>query len=155
MTGRRGSVRGRSIGARLRFPIYAVLLATGLFLFHAAWYEYQWFQIVGFLLAAAGLLLLNLAAVGIWRSLAVPLIASSRGIVRYLTAVPFWFLGGAIGYTIGMLTAKKLGLLEFWDQPIAPIVLDGGLLSCCVNIVHEVLMRRGPARENPSSTSNV
>jgi hypothetical protein len=122
-------------------PVYSVLISTGLTLFHAAWYDSAWYNVIGFFIAALGLTSLAFVSYRIWRFLVVPLFRSYDGWLMHLSVLPFSVFGSAIGYTIGMLVARKTDLLVFWDQPVRLIVQDGALLGCLVLGLHEAIQR--------------
>jgi hypothetical protein len=55
-------------------------------------------------------------------------------VLGYATRLPFWYFGGGISYTVGLLFAGKFGLLGVWDQPVAGHFDFGGRIGCLVQI---------------------
>ena len=62
--------------------------------------------------------------------------ASGGPVGQQLLRLPFWFMAGGCGYTTGMLTAKKLLLLGFYDTPVRPIFLLGGVMGCALQLIY-------------------
>jgi hypothetical protein len=51
----------------------------------------------------------------------------ARILLRWGSRVPFWYIGGAVGYVVGMLVAKKAGMLAFYDIPVRALFEFGGV----------------------------
>jgi hypothetical protein len=64
-------------------------------------------------------------------------VGATLSVTGILRALPFWFFSGGCGYTTGMLAAKKLLLLGFYDVPVRPIFLLGGITGCVLQMVYE------------------
>jgi len=58
--------------------------------------------------------------------LVLPVIRHPRSIPNSLFRLAIWFLAGGMGYTLGLLIAKKNGLIWMLDRPIRHHFIIGG-----------------------------
>ncbi|HTK81183.1 MAG TPA: hypothetical protein VL633_02735 [Bacteroidota bacterium] len=58
----------------------------------------------------------------------------------FLARLPFWYMACGIGYTIGMLAAKKLGLIGFYDVPISAVFRLGARTGLAQLLMMQLLL---------------
>ena len=71
----------------------------------------------------------------IWRTAVMPMRKNPFGWFDLATQLPFWYFAGALGYTLGLIVTKKIGLLIVFDVPIKPFFLFGGLCGTIFQII--------------------
>jgi hypothetical protein len=110
---------------------FAALALHGIFgLVH--WYTWNAYLLIGLSLSLFG-----------WggsllrRTLTDRNVGPTRSALGMLSGLPFWFFSGGCGYTTGMLIAKKLLLLGFYDIPVRPIFLLGGIIGCALHVIYK------------------
>jgi|WetSurMetagenome_2_1015567.scaffolds.fasta_scaffold174699_2 hypothetical protein len=73
----------------------------------------------------------------LWEYLVLPVIQNPHSPVNAMFRFTIWFLAGGIGYTFGLLIAKKNGLIFIADRPIMHhVILGGG-----AGIIFQILAR--------------
>ena len=115
----------------LNFGI-ACIAGCGVFFLHGLRGAVHWWSIGGYALIGACVSFICWGSDVLWRGSVVPIVSGSRWSFIYCTRIPFWWIGGAISYTLGMLLAKKLQLIGFYDIPVKPIFILGGQIGCAV-----------------------
>ena len=82
----------------------------------------------------------------VWNAAVAPLIGSSHRWPVYLTRLPFWYMAGGMGITLGILIAKKYSLLDLYEIPVKPYFTEGARIYIAVQItvslLIEVVLRR-------------
>jgi len=102
--------------------------AVGVFLAGLSRGTAGWNQLPGFLPAAFTLALSGWACERVWHAGVAPFV---RGLSEWgtcLTRIPFWFMAGGMGATIGILIAKKYAVLDIQDIPVKPIFAQGAYI---------------------------
>lgn len=66
----------------------------------------------------------------------------------YLTRLPFWFIGGGIGYTFGLLVSERCGLLSVQDIPVKPLFVSGSYFGLLLQFVLQVRIYRFVRRDH-------
>jgi hypothetical protein len=56
------------------------------------------------------------------------------GMIAILTKIPLWYVAGGAGYIAGMVIAEKNRLIGFYDIPIRPLFVRGGVIGCCLQL---------------------
>jgi hypothetical protein len=66
----------------------------------------------------------------------------SRGAIRAaVSQLPFWFLGGGIGYCTGIVCLKAWGAVDVQDNPFRPMFIAGAETGIIVSGILTVLSR--------------
>jgi len=115
-------------------PLYGLFggavaaLLHGLFgLVH--WYSWEAYLLIGLFISIAGWL-----GDLLWRTTVETSSGHPASSLAVLSRIPFWFLAGGIGYALGMILSKKLFLLGFYDKPMRPIFILGGIIGVAIQI---------------------
>lgn len=82
------------------------------------------FLAAGLMMVAAGRL-----ADRIWDGTMLEAVRPSPGTADLLWRMPFRLMGGAVGFTVAMLGAKRLDLIDLRDIPVVEIFATGALLA--------------------------
>ena len=154
------SMAGRSIASLVTFDVgentsygifrivvRSVLIALLLFIGYTGYEGWHNEYIPGFLEVGAVISFLMWGSERIWKITVMPMIAQFPWWGGLASKLPFWFLGGGIGYTAGMLTAKKLGLLIVYDRPVEMLFLFGGKFGMTIQLVASVIAYRMAKQE--------
>lgn len=96
--------------------------------------------IPGYMLVGLSVVLFGWGADSLWRETMVPIVHRPLAWYAYGTRLPFWYFGGAVGYTFASLLAKRWGLLSFQDIPIKETFSLGGKTGLVMHIVLQVIM---------------
>jgi hypothetical protein len=67
----------------------------------------------------------------------------------YLSRIPFWFIGGGISYTLGLLVSEKSGFLSVQDIPVRSLFISGGCIGLFMQCVLQYRMYRFIKSEYP------
>ncbi len=78
----------------------------------------------------------------LWFTTIATMIEKPFGWLAYLTRIPFWWIGGGIGYTIGLLISKKLGLFNINEIPIILFFIFGGNLGMLIQAILQIRVHR-------------
>ena len=97
----------------------------------------HWYTWNAYLLIGLSLSLFGWGGELLRRSSAGQMIGHARSYAGMLSGLPFWFFSGGCGYTTGMLIAKKLLLIGFYDIPVRPVFLLGGIVGCALRVIYE------------------
>ena len=60
----------------------------------------------------------------------------------FLARIPFWYMACGIGYTVGMLAAKKLGLIGFYDVPVSAVFTLGARTGLAQLLIMQLLLSK-------------
>ncbi len=71
----------------------------------------------------------------VWRATVMPMTKNPFRGFDLATQLPFWYFAGALGYTLGLIVAKKFGLLIVYDVPVKPFFLFGGVCGTIFQII--------------------
>lgn len=94
----------------------------------------------GYLLIACALAAGWLVADLLWRAQIAPALPSGA-LPAIATRLPIWYVGGGAAYLLGLLAAKRLGLLVVYDIPVKPHFLFGAALGAAACILTAVAAR--------------
>jgi len=97
-------------------------------------------HIMGYVLVGLSISMFVLGSDHVWRSTMKPMVLSSRPSVVYSSRLPFWYIAGGMGYVVGLLLAKKIGLLTVFDIPVKSLFTFGGLWVMLLNVPYRKLM---------------
>ncbi len=113
--------------------IVRLLLAVGLTAaFHGVFGVVHWQRWLAYPCIGITIASMEWGGERIWHLTVGRLAECSGGPLNWLTRIPFWFLAGGIGYAGGMLAAKKMFLIGFYDIPVKPIFMVGGAIGFAV-----------------------
>lgn len=73
----------------------------------------------------------------LWSFTIAPMLGERRSLGHLLTRIPYWFIAGGIGYTLGLLVMKKTGFLDVRDIPVKDLFIFGGKFSAGMELVFE------------------
>lgn len=122
--------------------VYGVVAGVSAAFMHGIFGLVHWQSWPAYLFIGIGMSLTGAGAEQIWHSMVARMLArphAPRGIV---TRVPFWFLAGGMGYVLGMLIAKKLHLIGFYDIPVRLLFFRGGVLGCLLLALMNMIIAR-------------
>jgi hypothetical protein len=100
---------------------------------------FSWSNLFGFLFAANGISLLAWGSNRLWQSTVSTMLVDPHSPIGYGTRVPFWYLAGGIGYLVGILLARRHGLLVLFDVPARQLFRFGGTTGCVFEIPLQIL----------------
>ena len=127
------------------------LLYGGAFVTGYAWYEPLTLPAVaGLTLVGWSVSFALWSSYRLWSHTIAVMMTSSGTMFHRVTKIPFWFIAGGIGYTVGLLTVKKLGLFPVQDIPVKAIFLFGGRFCAVVQIVFEMVELLSIREKKPS-----
>jgi hypothetical protein len=86
---------------------------------------FGWYQIPGLLPIVATIGFSGWACQRVWIAGVAPVLHGSARWKTEMTRIPFWFMTGGMGTVIGILIAKKCGMLEIRDIPVKPLFIAG------------------------------
>lgn len=92
-------------------------------------------HISGYLLVGGGVMSLGWGLDRLWYSTVALMIPKPFSFAGYISRLPFWYFSGAIGYVLGLLTAKKLNLLTVYDIPVKSLFFFGGNIGILIQIL--------------------
>ncbi|HUL44207.1 MAG TPA: hypothetical protein VLY03_07615 [Bacteroidota bacterium] len=117
----------QGIGYFLLMVVFGLCLSAALALSNVLYGNVPWSaHISGYLLIAASLAFFAFVSDRIWKSTTEPLVRNFHPLAVFGSRLPFWYFGGGIGYVIGLLLAKKAGLMTVYDIPVKSIFTFGG-----------------------------
>jgi len=143
---------GHSPGSRARsgilsITVWAVVIAVLLFTGYAGYEGWHGEFIPGFLYVGTMLSCFFWGSQRLWTIAVMPIVAGHQRWVEFVSRIPFWCMAGGIGYTAGMLSAAKLGLLIVQDRPVELLFVFGGKFGIAVQCAASVIMYRNTKRE--------
>jgi hypothetical protein len=116
----------------------AALAGSNLLFGNWPWSEH----LAGYLLLGASLALFGWGGNRLWQVTIGMMTAQLPRWAALVGRIPFWYLCGAIGYVLGLLAAKKYGLLTVYDIPVKPLFRFGGLVGMATQVPLEWLHSR-------------
>ena len=140
-----------------RATVYGAAIALVLTIMNYFIIEFQWYNLFGFLLVGIGISLFGWGSDRLWHSTISKMVMNPFSVLAYSSRLPFWFIAGGIGYTLGMLIAKKYGLLAMYDVPVKQLFQYGGKVGCVIQIPVQIIAHRSATRgfvRNISSSFN-
>ena len=132
----------RSIHGIVRNIIYGIVMTMMVFVLHSLFGVVHWWNPFGYLVIGMTMVFVQWGTEHLWQSTIASVLKRSYSLFAYFCRVPFWFMGGGIGYTLGMLFAKKMGFIGFYDVPVKPLFVFGGELG----VVSQILLHIIPYR---------
>ncbi|MDI6766677.1 MAG: hypothetical protein QME52_07635 [Bacteroidota bacterium] len=91
-------------------------------------------NIIGYLLCGWSIMYFEWGSEHLWFTTIAAMIEKPFGWLAYLTRIPFWWIAGGMGYTIGLLFSKKLGLFNINEIPIILFFIFGGNLGIIIQV---------------------
>ena len=95
-------------------------------------------HLIGFIIVGDAVSFSGWGAERLWYSTIAKMVMKPFSLLAYATRIPFWYMAGGIGYTMGMLIAKKLGLLTAYDIPVKNVFDLGGWIGVVVQVPLQV-----------------
>ena len=132
----------RSLRGSLRDLLYGTVAAILISLYAFVSGENIAQHFLGYVLAGNGISFFGWGAERLWYSTISKMVNNPFSWIAYLTRVPFWYLAGGIGFTLGWLVAKKLGMAEIQDIPVKHLFDAGGKIECCLQLPLQVVFFR-------------
>lgn len=94
--------------------------------------------------SSAGLVIIGLAvsfalwtSSRLWSFTLLPVIERTGKVVHLMTRIPYWFVAGGIGYTVGLLIIKKMNFFAVQDIPVKALFSFGGKFCAGVQLLFE------------------
>ncbi len=116
-----------------------------------------WGHLPGFVVVFVAFSLSLWTGERLWRTTVGSLFSFQKLILIFLSKLPFWALAGGIGWEIGLLLAKRYGLLTVYDIPIRSWFIFGCTLGVLIQIIVSLLidrLMRGTKRRATSATDH-
>jgi hypothetical protein len=141
--------RRREAFRELRVVGPGVAVASGLFANALAGGAAAWSDLAGFAPTIATAALAGWAADRIRNAALAGIFPHAPWWMEYLTRAPFWYMAGGVGAVLGILIAKKYGLLDIRDIPITAFFARGaniyaGIQTAVWLLTQGVLKRDAP-----------
>src|SRR5437016_11222359 len=89
----------------------------------------HWVNPAAYLLIGTAFTFLDWGTGRLWLNAVGSSMRHRDSLLAFLTRMPFWYLGGGCAYVLGMLLAKRFGLMGFYDVPVKPLFSLGGELG--------------------------
>jgi len=123
----------------VRYIVYAMITTIILALGNLLIGDFHFYKLNGFVLVGLCVVAWWWIGESVWRSTVAPMLGNSPVALHYLTRIPFWYMTGGIGYTLGLLIVQKVGIFYAYDIPIKPIFLFGGIFGVGMqSVIHSV-----------------
>lgn len=90
---------------------------------------------LGIFLISSSLFYFGWATERLWFRTISKMVANPFSFWAFLTRIPFWFIGGGIGFSLASLLAYKYGLVYISVVPQSNLFLIGGILECVLQIL--------------------
>ena len=126
--------------------LMAVLLCVG-FTYYNGWHTEF---VVGYIFVGAILAVFLRLSHQVWKITVKPFITVSARWIVLFTKIPFWYMAGGIGYTIGQLIAKKFGILDVVDRPVNSLFGFGVKFAVTLQLIQAAFNYRNKNRERVS-----
>ena len=126
----------------LKFILWGSVIALILTVMNYYIIKFRWSNYAGFLLVGYCMVLLGWGSNRLWHDSIRVMVKNPVSMLAYTSRLPFWYLAGGMGYTLGMLMAKKYGLLSIYDMPVKLLFRFGGILGCIFQLSQNILQRR-------------
>ncbi len=114
-----------AIVGELRVVGLGLAVAAGMFAGSLAGGAAGWGDLPGFAPTILTVALAGWAADRIRHTALAGVLTRAPWWLQYLTRAPFWYMAGGVGATLGILIAKKYGLLDIREIPIASFFARG------------------------------
>lgn len=94
---------------------------------------------LGIFIISSSLFYFGWAMERLWFATISKMIANPFSFRAFLTRIPFWFIGGGIGFSLSNLLAYKFGLVYISVVPQSNLFLIGGILECILQIPIQIV----------------
>lgn len=98
--------------------------------------------IFGIFLISSSLFFFGWAVERLWFATISKMVANPFSFRAFLTRIPFWFIGGGMGFSLSSLLAYKYGLVYISVVPQSNLFLMGGILECILQIPIQIIWYR-------------
>lgn len=98
--------------------------------------------ILGIFLISSSLFYFGWAVERLWYATISKMIANPFSFWAFLSRIPFWFIGGGMGFSLSSLLAYKFGLVYISVVPQSNLFLLGGILECILQIPIQIIWFR-------------
>lgn len=122
--------------------IYSLFVSIILIIIDHIFSQPSYNNIVGYLICGCGIMYSAWWGEHLWFTIITPIIKKPFGWLSYLTRVPFWWMASGMGFIIGLLVSKKLGLFNFNEIPIITFFIFGGNLGIVIQILLRIPLNR-------------
>lgn len=116
------------------YLITGIVTAFALFVLHAVLGTVHSWSAAGYLIIGYGMIFFAWGAERLWFNMIATMMKEPFSAIAYISRIPFWFIAGGIGYTLGMLFAKKFDVMGFYDVPVKSLFIPGGMFGVIIQI---------------------
>jgi hypothetical protein len=109
----------------LRNFLMGIFFGTVLLTGYARYEAISWNSTAALFLVGVMLSLFLWGSFRVWSFTVFPMMEKKGQTLQALTRIPFWCMAGGIGYTFGLLIAKKINLLTLQDIPVKSLFYFG------------------------------
>lgn len=95
--------------------------------------------VFGVFLISSSLFFFGWAAERLWFATISKMVANPFSFRAFLTRIPFWFIGGGMGFSLSSLLVYKYGIVYISVVPQSNLFLLGGFLECILQIPIQVI----------------
>ncbi|HEV8539269.1 MAG TPA: hypothetical protein VGR15_10175 [Bacteroidota bacterium] len=120
--------------------VFGLVCAAALLLLHGALGAVHWWSISGYILIGMIFSFAELAADRLWEYTVGNMFKRSSPIAAFCARILFWYVAGGAGYTFGMILAKRIGLMGFYDIPVKPIFNFGAMLGVAFQVTMQIVL---------------
>jgi len=112
-------------------------------------------RIAGLIITGWGVAFMGWGAERLWYSTVRRMFLRPLTWYAYLTRIPFWFIGGGIGYTMCVLTSEKAGFLSVQDIPVKSLFIFGGNIGLILQLILQIRLYRFVRRYRHTEHSEI
>jgi hypothetical protein len=145
----------RPLGGIVRCLVTGICVGVFLLLNTGITAVTPWSRIAGLIITGWGVTFLGWGAERLWYSTIGRMFLHPLTLDAYLTRLPFWFIGGGVGYTMGLLISKKAGLLSVHDIPVKSLFIFGGYFGLILQAVSQIRIYRFIRHYHPTEHSEI
>ena len=125
--------------ALARAGVYTVIIAIVVFTVQHALGIIHWSAFSANLFIGAMMSIVLWGAERLLNSMMNRMMMEPSSLRGFVLRLPFLYVAGGIGYTGGMVIAKKIGLIRFYDIPIQPVFVFGARMGIIVLLALQLL----------------
>ncbi|MBI1805959.1 MAG: hypothetical protein HYR76_02770 [Ignavibacteria bacterium] len=124
--------------------IMGVLATMTIVVINLARWSFRPDDLISYFFEGFGIVVAGSGVERIWNLTVKEMLRNPLSWYALLTRIPFWFMAGGMGYLIGLLLAKRFGLLDFYEVPVKPLFVVGARLGMGVLGVHYLIRQWTP-----------
>ncbi len=104
------------------------------------YWQYDFIYLLGIVIISLGFFFFGWGIERLWYYTISKITENSFSLTAYLSRIPFWYVGGGMGFSLPLLFAKKFELIYIFDVPQYQYFIIGGILQIVVQIPLQYLL---------------